>query len=111
MLNDCYDELGNRYQIPMYVLVKPANMARRHTSRAKRAHTNSMALGSNGDAKQDDQIDETNEEDGENDSITSSSESDNAALSRSNKNKKGKISYIIINKKVSCFTSLVKLGN
>jgi hypothetical protein len=25
-LNDCYDELGNRYQIPVYVLVKPTNL-------------------------------------------------------------------------------------
>lgn len=27
-LNDCYDELGNRYQIPIYVLAKPTNMRR-----------------------------------------------------------------------------------
>lgn len=27
-LNDCYDELGNRYQIPIYVLAKPVNMRR-----------------------------------------------------------------------------------
>jgi hypothetical protein len=25
-LNDCYDELGNRYQIPIYVLARPVNM-------------------------------------------------------------------------------------
>lgn len=25
-LNDCYDELGNRYQIPIYVLAKPINL-------------------------------------------------------------------------------------
>lgn len=25
-LNDCYDELGNRYQIPIYVLAKPSNL-------------------------------------------------------------------------------------
>ena len=26
LLNDCYDELGNRYQIPIYVLAKPINL-------------------------------------------------------------------------------------
>lgn len=27
-LNDCYDELGNRYQIPIYVLTKPINIVK-----------------------------------------------------------------------------------
>lgn len=31
-LNDCYDELGNRYQIPIYVLAKPVNMKRSNTN-------------------------------------------------------------------------------
>jgi hypothetical protein len=26
LLSDCYDELGNRYQLPIYVLAKPANL-------------------------------------------------------------------------------------
>ncbi len=26
LLNDCYDELGNRYEIPIYVLAKPSNL-------------------------------------------------------------------------------------
>ncbi|CAF0744482.1 unnamed protein product [Brachionus calyciflorus] len=26
LLSDCYDELGNRYQIPIYVLAKPSNL-------------------------------------------------------------------------------------
>lgn len=30
-LNDCYDELGNRYQIPIYVLVKPSNLLKKST--------------------------------------------------------------------------------
>lgn len=30
-LNDCYDELGNRYQIPIYVLAKPINMRKSTT--------------------------------------------------------------------------------
>jgi len=30
-LNDCYDELGNRYQIPIYVLVKPSNLLKKPT--------------------------------------------------------------------------------
>ena len=29
LLNDCYDELGNRYQIPIYVLARPVNLVRR----------------------------------------------------------------------------------
>lgn len=28
LLNDCYDELGNRYQIPVYVLAKPSNLSK-----------------------------------------------------------------------------------
>lgn len=27
-LNDCYDELGNRYQLPIYVLMKPTNLTK-----------------------------------------------------------------------------------
>jgi hypothetical protein len=27
LLNDCYDELGNRYQLPIYVLARPVNLA------------------------------------------------------------------------------------
>lgn len=31
-LNDCYDELGNRYQLPIYVLAKPINMRKSNAS-------------------------------------------------------------------------------
>lgn len=30
-LTDCYDELGNRYQLPVYVLSHPTNLQRRDT--------------------------------------------------------------------------------
>lgn len=30
-LTDCYDELGNRYQLPVYVLSRPSNLQREDT--------------------------------------------------------------------------------
>lgn len=35
LLNDCYDELGTRYQIPIYVLAKPANLVKPKRSSKK----------------------------------------------------------------------------
>lgn len=30
-LTECYDELGNRYQLPVYVLSGPTNMMEEHS--------------------------------------------------------------------------------
>ena len=32
LLNDCYDELGNRYQLPIYVIAKPLQIGSRTTN-------------------------------------------------------------------------------
>ena len=42
-LTDCYDELGNRYQLPIYILNRPANLVRDETSE-----------GSSGDVQEND---------------------------------------------------------
>jgi hypothetical protein len=40
LLNDCYDELGNRYQIPAYVLIKPSNLLKKTDKNLKNNNSN-----------------------------------------------------------------------
>lgn len=44
LLNDCYDELGNRYEIPIYVLAKPSNLVKSNSTSSKRFSENEISI-------------------------------------------------------------------
>ena len=84
LLNDCYDELGNRYQLPIYVLARPVNLIRKSKSQIIN-ETDSSCSSSKNKVNEGQEDDEDDDDDVSTININNDGDAYNEKKNRSNK--------------------------